>query len=223
MTIPALIDKQDTFEIVRDQIATILVTEIASQRALATAGGKDSDLWKIRIYTERANAWEQFLEVPPADTSPICNIWYDQSSFPGDRGDTVNRQMSETTYNLDIFGYGIASDDGGTGHNPGDEEAAFAAQRALRLIRNILMAAEYTYLGLRKTVWQRWPQSIQTFQPELNEQAVQQVRGARVALRVSFNEFSPQVAAETLEYISTTIKRAEDGQILAQVDFDLTV
>ena len=78
MTIPTLIDKQDTFEIVRDQIATILVTEIVSQQALAVADGKDPDLWKVRIYTERSNAWEQFLEVPPVDESPICNIWYDK-------------------------------------------------------------------------------------------------------------------------------------------------
>ena len=36
--IPELIDKQDTFEVVRDEIAAILKTEVVSQMALATAG-----------------------------------------------------------------------------------------------------------------------------------------------------------------------------------------
>jgi hypothetical protein len=220
MTIPTLIDKQDTFEIVRDQIATILVTEIVSQQALAVADSKDPDLWKVRIYTERSNAWEQFLEVPPADESPICNVWYDQDSFPENRGNTVSRQTAQGIFNLDCFGYGISTNDPAGGHEPGDKEAAFEAHRALRIVRNIIMAAEYVNLGLRPNVGNRWPQSRNSFQREFQELAIQQVAGARLALRVDYNEFSPQVAAETLEYISTTIRRAEDGEIVAVVDVD---
>ena len=64
MTLP-LIDKQDSFEIVRDQIAAILKTEITSQIALATTAGKPNpDDWKLRIFSERANPWEQFLNGP---------------------------------------------------------------------------------------------------------------------------------------------------------------
>ena len=82
------------------------------------------------------------------------------------------------------------------------------------------MAAEYVNLGLRPNVGNRWPQSRNSFQREFQELAIQQVAGARLALRVDYNEFSPQVAAETLEYISTTIRRAEDGEIVAVVDVD---
>ena len=46
MTIQALIDKQDSFEIVRDKIGLILASESASQQALATAAAKDPDLWR---------------------------------------------------------------------------------------------------------------------------------------------------------------------------------
>jgi hypothetical protein len=220
MTIPTLIDKQDGFQIVRDQIALILATEIASQQALATAGGKDPDLWKVRIFLERANAWEQFLDVPPADTSPICNVWFDQDTFPEDQGNVVSRQTSRGVFNLDCFGYGVSANNPSGGHEPGDKEAAFEAHRALKLVRNIIMAAEYVYLGLQGTVGKRWPLSRNSFQREFQELAIQQVAGARFALRVDYNEFSPQVAAETLEYMSTTIKRAEDGEVLAEIDID---
>jgi len=84
------------------------------------------------------------------------------------------------------------------------------------------MAAEYTYLGLRGLVWQRWPQSVNVFQPQIGEQPIQQIVGARLALRVSFNEFSPQVVAETLEFLSVDVKRTEDGEIVIRADYDYT-
>ena len=59
--ISELIDKQDNFEIVRDQIAAILVNEVASQMALATAEAKDPEDWNLQIFTERSNPWEKWL------------------------------------------------------------------------------------------------------------------------------------------------------------------
>lgn len=220
MTLDALIDKQDTFEIVRDQIASILVTEIENQMTLATAGGKDPNLWKIRVFTERSNAVEEWLN-EPIDTSPICNIWYNDSSFAESMGNISSRQKSDTTYNLDIFGYGTSSASV-TGHNAGDKEAALEVQRAIRLIRNILMAGENTFLQLpRGTVWLRWISNINAFQPEFNGQAMQRIQGARIAFRVGFNELSPQTAGEALEIIRATVKRQETGEVyfIAQYDY----
>lgn len=222
MTIATLIDKQDSFEVIRDQIAAILTTEVASQIALATTAGKPNpDDWKLRIFTERSNPWEQLLN-EQNDRSPIVNIWYDNSNFAPGKSNILERQASETVYNIDCYGYGLSKDDGGTGHIPGDKEASFEVQKALRLIRNILMAAEYTYLGLQGLVWQRWPQSITVFQPQLDGRQMQQIVGARLALRVVFNEFSPQVEAETLELLSVDVIRAEDGEIVLEADYDYT-
>jgi hypothetical protein len=220
MTLP-LIDKQDTFEIVRDEIAAILATEIASQEALA-AGEPDPTLWKLRVFLEATNPWEQFQENLPVDTSPIVNVWYDNSSFDMGSGNTVESQTAEAIYNIDCYGLGVSSDDGAGGHNLGDREAAFTVHRALRLVRNILMAAEYTYLGLRKTVYRRWVQSVTVFQPQIDNQAAQNIAGARLALRVRFGEFSPQVTGEILELISVTVRRTEDGEIVILADYDHT-
>lgn len=219
MALASLIDKQDTFEIVRDQIAAILVAEVANQKALAEAASKDPKLWDLKVYTERANAWEQYLHEGLIDRTPIVNVWVDNGNFQGGRGDTINRQENEMVYNVDVYGFGISENNPAGGHKAGDQEAAFEAQRAARLVRNILMAAENAYLNLRGTVGQRWPQSLAFFQPQLNDQAVQHVVGGRFALRVRMNEFSPQVASEVLEQVHIDVKRTEDGQIVLEADY----
>lgn len=217
MPITTLIDKQDNFEIVRDQIAAILVLEIANQMVLAVLAAKDPNDFKLRIFTERSNPWEQFLN-EQTDQSPLVNIWYDNSNFNLSKSNISERQASETIYNIDCYGFGISKDDG-AGHKPGDREAALEVQKALRLVRNILMASEYLYLGLQGLVWQRWPQSITVFQPELGSQQMQQIVGARLAFRVTFNEFSPQFEPETLELLSVNVIRVEDGEIVLEADY----
>ena len=224
MTIQTLIDKQDSFEIIRDQIAAILVNEIASQMSLAAAAGKNPNDWKLRVFSERSNPWEEFLN-EQQDQSPIINIWYDNSNLVPGKSNISERQLSETVYNIDCYGFGVSKDDGGNGHMPGDREASLAVQKALRLVRNILMASEYTYLGLRGLVWNRWPQSITAFQPQLDGRQMQQLVGARLSLRVDFNEFSPQAEPVILELLSATVIRLEDGEIVinASYDYDYTV
>lgn len=216
--ISELIDKQDNSEVVRDQIAAILALEVASQMGLATAGGKDPDDWKLRVYLERSNTFGQFLNPPVTDESPLVNIWYDNSNFNENSSNVAERQHSTTIYNIDCYGYGKSRGQG-AGHIPGDLTANLEVQRALRLVRNILMAAEYTYLGLRGTVWGRWPQSITPFEVQLDSNTVEKVVGARIALRVDFNEFSPQIPLETLELLTVQVLRAEDGQVMQDLSY----
>lgn len=218
--ITTLIDKQDNFEIIRDRIAAILVTEVANQIQLATDASKNPDDWKLRVYTERSNPWEYFLN-EQTDRSPIVNVWYDNSSYSGGNSNISERQYSEATYNIDCYGFGMSKDNG-SGHIPGDQEAAFESQRSLRLIRNILMSAEYTYLSLRGLVWQRWVESVKVFQPSSDSKSIQQMVGARLSLRVAFNEFSPQVEPVELDLISVDVIRKEDGEILLEADYDYT-
>ena len=219
--IEALIDKQDNFEIIRDQIAAILATEVTNQKQLATAAGKDPALWDFKVYTERSNPWEGYLN-DTAELTPIVNVWYDNSNFLEASSNIVERQTTEAIFNIDCYGVANSSDNEAGGHNPGDKEAAFAVQRIIRLVRNILMSAEYIYLGLRGVVWQRWPQTITMFQPQQDRGNVRPVIAARIGFKVKFNEFSPQLSGDMLELLSATVKRAEDGQILFGADYDYT-
>lgn len=219
--IPSLIDKQDSFEIIRDKIAAILVAESASQQALATAAAKDPNLWKLRVFTERSNPWEQWLN-DQTDTSPIINVWFDNLTSDAKASNVMKRQKIDGIFNIDCYGLGISADVPAGGHTPGDQEAAFESQRAFRLVRNILMAGPYTYLDLRKLVWSRTLQAGTSFQPQLDGRGIQQVLATRLALRVEFNEFAPQSEAEVLELISIDVKRTEDGEIVLEADYDFT-
>lgn len=213
-----LIDKSDNNEIIRDQIAAILVAEVANQKALATAAGKDATLWDLKVYTERANPWEAWLN-QVSDQVPRVNIWFENESFDGAAGNVVEQQKANGTFNIDCYGFGLASDNIAGGHYAGDEQAARNVQRAVRLVRNIIMAAENTYLGLRGIVWRRMPQSITIFQPQIDNAAAQEIVGARLALDVGYSEFSPQMAGNALEYVAIDVIRAEDGQIVLEADY----
>lgn len=221
--IQTLIDRPDTFEVVRDQIALILATEVENQKALAVAEGKDPAEWDLKIYTERSNAWEAFQDNTAEEQAPIVNVWFDSSSFPRGNGDTVTRQAAAGIFNVDIVAVGKSRPDGSGGQIPGDAEAALNAQRGLRLVRSILMASNYTYLNLRNLVWGRWPSDVKTFQPPTGARSAQNVLGARLALAVEYNEFAPQHVGQELELLSTTINRAEDGQVLLGADYDYTI
>lgn len=219
--IPTLIDKQDSFEIIRDQIAGILATEVQSQMALATLAAQDPNDYKFRVFADRSNPWEEYLNDEP-DETPLVNVWYETSNFETRASNISERQKSDTIYNIDCYGYGVASDVVAGGHLPGDLQASLAVHKIIRLVRNILMSSEYTYLGMRPLVWQRWIQSITVFQPTQDNRAVHNVIGARIQFNVCFNEYSPQYVPETLEYVAIDINRAENGEIIVEADYDYT-
>jgi hypothetical protein len=227
--IQSLVDKRDVSEIVRDEIAAILLAETTSQQALALAAlptPKDPDLWRLRIYTERTNPWEDFSANPDeasagADGAPIVNVAFDNSRTDKAGSNGHERQKTIGTYHIDCYGYGISADNG-SGHVAGDARAALECQRAVRLVRNWLMASIYTLLNMKGVVWSRWHEGTQTFLPQLNGGTVQHVVAARFTLEVTFSEFSPQYEPELLELISVTVKRAETGQIFFTADFDGT-
>lgn len=212
---PALISEvigstQDNVEIVRDQIAAILKIELANQAVLT---GQPQP----RVFLERSNPWGMFLEGSSSEP-PIINVWLDTLSYDGAASNIVERQKAEATFNIDAYGYGVSVPND-TGHDPGDQRAALECHRAIRLARRILMSAHYTYLGLRGTVWKRWPQTITAFQPQIDNRAVQGVVAGRLALVVSFNEFSPQVTGELLETLSVEVLRAGTGELYLRADY----
>ena len=211
--IPFLIDKQDTVEIVRDQIGAILATEAANQKALALADGKDPEQWTFRTFIERSNPWAEFLnatgpEAPVINvTLETCNYAMSTSTITGDFVGT------SALFNIDCYGHGIASDELGDGHMAGDLMGALEAQRAARFVRNVFASAHYTYLELRKTVHRRWIESMTLMLPSMEGREIQQVVAARLAFRVEFNEFAPQHTGEPLELISATVKRKRTGEV----------
>ena len=219
--LPELIDKQDNYEIIRDQIAAILLVNTTEQQNLATAEAKDPALWAFEVYTERYRPWEKWLN-QEADQTPIVNVWFENSTFIESASNISERQKCEGIYNIDIYAPGYAQDEVGAGHKAADEQAALNSQRIMRLVRNILMAAENTYLQARGLVWQRWPQSITSFQPNIDSVTTFALVGMRLAFRVGFNELSPQVPLETLELLAFQLLRDGDGLVYFDAEYDYT-
>lgn len=229
--ITELIDKRDNSELIGDLLASILAVELANQQALATTAGKDPSLWKVRVFKDRANPWDEWSELSDDDAnrvrdpSPLVNVAFDSATYDKSSSDAIQRQKCVGLFNLDVYGYG-ESQETFTGHRPGDLDAAEALERAVRLVRNILMSAQYAYLGLprkeQQFVWSRWPNSVTFFQPAIDGMTVPKVLAARLVLAVEFNEFAPQVIGQPIELIAATVKRKETGEVYVTAEYDLT-
>jgi len=217
--IPFLIDKQDTSEIVRDQIAAILASEVASQQALAVAAGKDPAQWTFKTFIERSNPWADFMDATEPQP-PIINVTLENTDYHMGTS-TILGDFTGTTalFNIDCYGHGMSMDELGDGHTVGDLMGSLEAQRAARFVRNVFGSSYYRYLGMQKTVHRRWIEGITIMQPSLEGRELQQVVAARMMLRVEFNEFAPQYVGETLELISATIKRKRTGEIYFTGDY----
>ena len=212
----SLIDEPDTFELVRDQVAMLLSAEVDNQQQLAANEGKDPDQWKLRVYSEHSNPFEQYLNTPEERT-PLINVWFDNDGVMESRSNTVADQTHEGTFNVDCFGRGYSRPDG-SGHVLGDRESVLEAQRAMRISRAIVMAGINTYLQMpRGVVAQRMVESRTSFQPVQAGDQAHHVAGARMALRVRYNEASPQVKGEILEQISTTVEFKDTGEAVPKV------
>lgn len=219
--IDALIDKQDNSELIGRKIADILKAESANQMALATAAGKDPDQWKLRVFYERAHPWEEFLN-EDSDKSPIVNVFQDDTNYLMNESDIVANTKAMTVWNVDIYGYGVSSQDG-SGQIRSDQASALCRNRGLRLARNILMSAEYTYLSMRGIVEQRWPNAVSLFQPQYDNQQMQSIWSARLSFQVKYVETSPQIIPVTIESLFTTFVDADNAEVqLLEIEYDLT-
>ncbi len=217
--ITELIDKQDNLELIRDQIAAILKVESAAQQALAVAAGKDAALWDLRVYVERSAPWTQWLDMPAeADVAPLVSISFETDTSDQAGSGSVQQQRTIATYNIDCYGYGVALETS-EGHEPGDLRAAAAAHRAVRLVRNILMAGHYTYLAMRGVVGKRYFQGKTIFVPEFEATAAQQILACRMSLQVEFNEYTPQVIAEPMELLTVEVLRDPSGEVLLTAEY----
>lgn len=212
--IETLQEGQDTFEIVRDQIAAILALESESQQALATAAAKDPRQWALKVYLERSNPWSDWIDNPPqADAVPIINVsWQDFAPDPSGSS-AVSGGRTFGTYHVDCYGYGKSADIEGGGHKPGDEAAGLEIARIVRLVRRFLFSGHDTYLQLRGTIARRQLRSATSFDIPEGQRGAQHIVAARLVLAVDFFETSPQVQGVPLESLFVQAKRASDGRL----------
>lgn len=223
MVLTALVDKQDTREIIRNRIGAILVAERDNQMALATAASRDPSEWDFYVYVDRMFPWS--LWENDNDTKPAVNVWFESESVMGQASDPFGRQTQNGQFVIDVVARGLNRSDGGTGQVLGDKDAIANLHRAIRFVRNFLMSGENKYLGLQKVadvnlVSQRMVDSVTFYQPQLDDQTQNATFGARINLAVRYNEYSPENAAEgVLCEIRNQITLSPSNEVIG-VDYD---
>jgi hypothetical protein len=218
--ITQLIDKQDNFEIIRDQIAAILALEIANQRALAVSDGKTNpDSWNFAVYRERSNPWQALDDdngKPSGDmVNGLVNVFYQDDEFENGGSNPINYQRSTGTFIIDAYAHKNRR-----GSTPGDELASLEADRIGRLVRNIIMYSQYTYLELRSIVEGRYFTRREKLQPDIRDESAHGVIVMRQYLRVNYTESSFDVPTVDLDLLTSQCTFGDSGEVL--VDFDYT-
>jgi len=216
--IATLINKQDSNEIIRDQIAAILAVEVANQRTLAEAANLDPDDFSFSVYIERSIPWE-------SSEMPLVNVIFDNDRFDNKNCNHIDRQRAVGTFHIDCYAVKNTTDD-----SSGDELSSKEADRIARFVRNIIMAGEYTYLALgarelgngNNIVTKRYIMRREKFQPDIRSESYENIIGCRLTLEVEYDEFSPQAVPVDFELLINSCVRGEDDKLFFITEYDLT-
>jgi len=217
-------------EIVRDQIALIIVNELQNQKSIAenlaatqpeTLVGRqavsdlDNGIFDIiqNIFIEKGTKFD-------GSELPGMNIYYNRSDFPMNEGNPINHQVADASYTIEahITAKHKQKDDE---IKYGDEKAARIAARTMGLIRAIIMSGQYVRLGYSKTdnlVWRRWVNSVDVIQPDYQESDAVHGTVGILNIAVKFNEIGPAVRGEILQKIIAEINvklhTSYDGKVI---------
>lgn len=220
--ITTLIDKQDTNEIIRNQIAAILALEIANQKTLAIADGKTARDYYFDTYIERLRPFEVLTGSDGNENGELknglVNVSFDNDVFDNKGSDVVGYQKVKGTFYIDCYAHVNRTDS-----LSGDEATSKESDRIARLARNILMSDIYTYLGLRGIVFRRYIMRREKFLPSDREgRFFENVVATRLTLEVDYQEYSPQTEGVDLESLLLECEIGEDGLVSFEAQFDLT-
>lgn len=193
-----LLKSPDNIEIVRDQLCGILALECDNQYQLACeAEDPVKEDYNIKIYMDHMEPWSIQSE-DDKDVFPLVNVCL-QDVTSERSNDNKSFFTYKATFTIDCYNTGLFNDDGCSGRS-----AVIKCWKTARIIRNILSAANYTYLGLRGIVQGRTIDSIETGFPNTNNSSIN-VCVCRIHFTVDFNEKSPQVEGPIIEPIKISI------------------
>jgi hypothetical protein len=201
--ITGLLDAPDILEVVRDQIAAVLSLELRNQRTLAFDFRKqDAKDYDIAVFIENARPYDG-----EGVLKALVNVLLPKAQVL-DANSRVGSQKTRATFWLDCAAWG---NDAGWAD---DRSAALRAWKTARMVRRILMADVYAYLGLRGIVASRRVVSMEAGTPGNTENSAFAVSVVRISLEVDFLEKSIGVDCAALESIHFEIS-PDTGEIMA--------
>jgi hypothetical protein len=216
MLVNYLITKKDNAEIIRDRIALILTAELAHQYELALDHTPEPDEqfdpedYHIGVYMENQRPWD-------IKDFPAVNIQLLSTAKDEKPGSTVGKQKNKIHFAIDCYARGKIVDSETGEPVPDDSNATLSAWFVGRLVRNILMAGEDTYLGLRGLVQKREVSARNTGVLENLSESAAAVSVCRILFDVDSYEDSPQASYESLDGMEFKIQTADGRIILADL------
>jgi hypothetical protein len=217
----------DNVETIRALIATVIKEESANQVVLADAAVVPSEPYDLRVYTER---WLQFDHAAQmfeqGDRRTIVNIWISTEQADKGKSNPQSCQRYQATFNIDIYGYGIASSDGASGQVFSDTDANARRDQGRKLVRRFLHAADNIYLRNRGLVFGGFVTNSEYFLPTVEDHPTPSVRAVRLTYEVDYREFSPGLEPQDLEIVAVDVctRDPDTGEYIlaAELDFDYT-
>lgn len=173
------------FELVRDRIIEILLTELTNQRVLQPT------LSVFSLFLERKTAIDK-------SESVLINVTLDNVNYEnyGERG-----AQGVTVYNIDVYANGA-----GSSIVHGDLDAAKKMHRFLGLIRYIFSSTKYKTLGFEQgAIGNKSIRNMQIYDATGNQDA-KYIKMGRLALGVKIEENQALWNGVALEGTSTSLK-----------------
>jgi len=200
--ITQLLNTNNSFEIVRDAVASILYTELNEQLALAVAAPDPIYEALLRSFfdqqkdaTDELNLFvERFVRFDITELNNI-NLYWDRSLLG--KGTQITNQESNTRIIIDVNVHHKGTED-----DRGDKKASLVLQKMIGVIRSIIMHGNYVTLGFaRPFIERRWIEDLNNYRPQENENRVNidNIITGNLALSVEFKEKNLGVAVEELE------------------------
>jgi hypothetical protein len=212
-----LLDNPDNIEKIRNQIAVILKLECQNQFVLAREAGVENLAdYKIGVYLENERPWQLTENSEGKNPFPLVNVQTVGFRRDESGGETVNKKKYVAEFVIDCYARGQPD-------NPeygDDTDSTIRAWRLGGIIRNIIMAGPYAYLGMRNIVRRRELTEGRTGSPtnmsgNIDDSALA-VTICRMAISVWYSEESPQASGVDFEGFTFTAP-APNGEVLIDI------
>lgn len=194
----------DNIEVIREQIAALLVLDLKNQYRLAEeAKDPNKKDYDVSVFMEKDNPI-QFVE-KAENPFPLINVSLDLAEQASSTA-TVNKQSMTAAFYVDAYATGNTDslEDKGM-------KASMKAWKTARLVRRILRAEPNTYLRLRGIVG-GVSLSFQSGEPADVQSAVR-AKMVRITMKVDYTENVEITSGPGIEVISMTVKD-DTGEVI---------
>lgn len=194
----------DNIEVIREQIAALLVLDLEEQYRLAEeAEDPNKKDYDVSVFVEKDNPI-QFVE-KAENPFPLVNVSLESTEQASSTA-TVNKQSMTATFYVDVYATGNTDslEDKGM-------KASMKAWKTARLVRRVLRAETNTYLRLRGIVG-GISLSFQSGEPADVQSAIR-VKMVRITMKVDYTENVEMTSGPGIEVISMTVKD-DTGEVI---------